>query len=398
MSELDELLEDARALEPRHGEADDASLARRAVLAGRARARARAWRARIALLGAGVAIAAIALLAWTPEKARRETVAHEIVELTLPTGDRLATTGDARFEVRSAERARRIHLAQGAAMFDVAPLGPGSSFEVSTPHAIVAVRGTVFVVEVGARATSVRVYEGHVEVRARGERLALHAGDHVHRDAATQRSARLERRAREAADRRARVARIAAPEPDADQAHASDPPAASPRPRATRRAHPTTTRAEPAIDPTERRDAARAHLLQGDPAAALAALPPPPERDGEWTLLEADALRALGRDAEAAHTYERAARTLPPGLARSAGFLAAELYLRRLHDPARALAALDASRVDAEGTALRERALVLRAEAQLASDRRTELTETARRYLDAYPNGPRAAWMQLHAQ
>ncbi|UJR86048.1 FecR family protein [Sandaracinus amylolyticus] len=400
MSELDDLLEDARALEPSRSEADDAALARRAVLAGRARARTRAWRrGAIAAMGLVAAAIVIAVVDGEEKEPAPAIAPHEIVELTLPTGDRLATTGDARFEVRSTERARRIHLAHGAAMFDVAPLGAGSSFEVSTPHAIVAVRGTVFVVEVGERATSVRVYEGHVEVRERDARVELGAGAHVHVDAASARSARLEPRARDAAARRAPIASIATPEPIELVAPAGDEP--PPRARRPRRVAPPAT-PEPTPDPTvltrERRDDARARLLRGDPTAALAALPPPAERDGEWTLLEADALRALGRDAEAAEVYERAARTLPAGLARSAGFLAAELHLRRLHDPTRALAALDASHADAEGTALRERALVLRAEAQLASDRRTDLAETARRYLDAYPDGPRAAWMQLHAR
>lgn len=58
---------------------------------------------------------------------------------------------------------------------------PGGDFQIRTPHAIASVRGTVFVVDVDARASSVFVVEGVVEVARRdgGETVMLAAGEGV---------------------------------------------------------------------------------------------------------------------------------------------------------------------------------------------------------------------------
>ncbi|HJL25758.1 MAG TPA: FecR family protein, partial [Polyangiaceae bacterium LLY-WYZ-15_(1-7)] len=100
------------------------------------------------------------------------------LEARLPTGDAVVAAPGAVFELAAlSERERRVELARGTVLFDVTPLEEGQRFEVVTPDAVVRVRGTVFSVERGAR-TRVRVYEGRVEVEARGSgrRLEVAAG------------------------------------------------------------------------------------------------------------------------------------------------------------------------------------------------------------------------------
>ena len=58
---------------------------------------------------------------------------------------------------------RRLTLENGAALIEVEP-GTDAP-QIRTPHAIAAVRGTIYVVDVSAGATSVFVLRGEVEVR-----------------------------------------------------------------------------------------------------------------------------------------------------------------------------------------------------------------------------------------
>jgi len=132
---------------------------------------------------------------------------------------------------------------------------------------------------------------------------------------------------------------------------------------------------------------ARALLLAGDAAGALAAAqtakPHELER-GEWLLLEADALRSLGRAREAVATYLRAEPLLLPGARAGAAFKAADLSLRVLDDRAR---------LDSRFSPLRERAMMLRIEAAQRMD--LPVRALAERYLEAYPDSAGAAQLRV---
>jgi tetratricopeptide (TPR) repeat protein len=121
------------------------------------------------------------------------------------------------------------------------------------------------------------------------------------------------------------------------------------------------------------------------------------ERPGPWRIIEADALRALGRYAEAADVYDAAARLLPAADAAHAGYLAAYLRFERTQDPAGALASLDATAADGPGAPLEERALALRAHALFALGRTDEARAAAHRYLERFPDGGQAESMRTLA-
>jgi tetratricopeptide (TPR) repeat protein len=141
---------------------------------------------------------------------------------------------------------------------------------------------------------------------------------------------------------------------------------------------------------------ARAWLGQNRPEYALlaarAVTGTVDEEQGAWAMLEADALRALGRHAEAAFAYDRASRLLPNRDRAQAGYLAALLYHRRLNQSDRALAMLDSAGVDVDGSPLRERGLLLRARALKRLGRSPY--SAARCYLADYPNSAAAAEMR----
>ena len=124
-------------------------------------------------------------------------------EACLDPGDRIVTggTGQARLVLGSGTKAvlasdtvmtlpgsvssgaEQVDLASGSSEFSVPKLGPGRGFQVVTPHAMVVVHGTRFVVTVGRDAssdaffTTVRVTEGVVAVTTGGRTTRLHAGD-----------------------------------------------------------------------------------------------------------------------------------------------------------------------------------------------------------------------------
>jgi hypothetical protein len=133
---------------------------------------------------------------------------------------------------------------------------------------------------------------------------------------------------------------------------------------------------------------ARAWLHDGQAERALSAArrarTDPSAPRGDWLLLQADALRSLGRARDAALAYREAAFVLPGEGRARAGFKAADILLRELDDPRAALAALAAAGVDGPSSALRERGLLLRIE---ALQRLGEpVAEAAARYLDEYPD------------
>lgn len=438
MTDLDQLIAGARedSREAPSTERTDA-MVRHAMLAGRARDRAR--RDRRVLGGVGAVLAAAAALFLM---ARLILPAGGDYEVSLPTGDHLLARGDASFEVESeSPTARRVRLRRGAVLFDVAPLGARATFEVVTDTETVRVVGTVFVVEVSDLGTSVHVYEGRVEVDGGGDRASLRAGELYRPERATERSRALDAPAIEAAARRGHapptVAALdiapapersaesdVAPIPSADvvppELSGAPPTERTSRPSEARVAVersepaavvasdvtttmvPETTTPEPAAvpEPTEELGAedavtrARAALAAGDPEAALTAARSAIGDAPELLLVEADALRALRRDQAAALAYERVVdHRLAPATRRAAGFLAAELWMRRLRDPRRAASVID--RCGAlEDPLLRERVLSLRAEVAGALGDADALTTMARAYLAEFPDGPRASWMR----
>jgi hypothetical protein len=145
-------------------------------------------------------------------------------------------------------------------------------------------------------------------------------------------------------------------------------------------------------------DDVRRWLVDGRAEAALAearnALAAGRDAPGPWRLLEADALRALGRFAEAADAYDRAVPALDEIAAASAGYAAAFLRFRQLGDAAGTLGSLDAAGADREDSPLAERSLALRTRALEQLGRRDEAQTAARRYLDRYPQGGMADWMR----
>ena len=367
---LDALISEARDVPVSPGPDDDALVAR-AVLAGKARHAAMMRRRVVVAASCAFALAAMITLAWVGPHDVAYPVATapvELVELTLPTGDRLTATADARCDVESSRESLRIvRMERGAILFDVAPLGAGSHFEVHTPDARVCVRGTVFAVEVSERGTAVWVYEGSVEVlRAGATAVALRAGDSY--GAPSRRLHSLDARGRRAS--RARVlhpvAAVIETSVAMEPVHEALPATAPVRARRARAVH------EPVVDASSEETQAR------DP------------------LAEADTLRSLGRLSEAADAYEDAAHHLDGVSAHTASFLAAELRMRRLHDPAGALRVLNETGTDAVGSPLRERGLALRADALAQVGEREALREVARAYLDELPTGPHAAAMRRH--
>lgn len=306
-------------------------------------------------------------IATAPEAPAPAPVERERTDLELPTGDRLLAEEGARFHVELAtDRERRIRLTNGSMLFDVRPL-EGGRFTVRTPTAEVVVLGTVFTVTADRAGTVVRVYEGRVEVRHEGVVEQIRAGERSQVGEATEAADPLAVDARRAA----RARRPATPEP------VESAPSRPPRPRR----EPTPTAAEVrawiANQEAQRAlDAARRHVDHGD-------LDP-------WLLLEADALRGLGRHDEAADAYGRAAERLPTPRAEQAGFASARL--RR--EPELALRALDAGRVTAPGSPLRERGLALRVDLLGRLHRAPEQRESARAYLESYPSGSRARAMR----
>ena len=197
MSRLDELLRQAREAEPDdlHPAEVERAISHAAV-AGRARHRSWALRRVTTVAGVSAALAAAAAVLWmlgpsasptNPEPTVAEpSTSRAVVDdespspeaasddaapsvLELDTGDHLLATREARYTVqRATRRERRVQLGAGSMLFDVRPI-EGSSFTVVTADARVVVLGTVFTVQADAGGTTVRVYEGRVQVEHEGQ-------------------------------------------------------------------------------------------------------------------------------------------------------------------------------------------------------------------------------------
>lgn len=410
--EIEVVLALAREAEPREmSSADLRRMVRQSVAAGSARRNES--RQRITLVWVGATCAALLLLALLRSNERAlapsaerapsavDAAAAPIatwapLELSLPSGDRLAASPGAQFELeKNSASTRRVALHGGSVVFAVRHLASGETFSVQTPHAYVEVRGTVFSVDVDAQRTRVRVHEGAVQVHAAQVQL-LHAGERYGSDGAPvpDLASALERRALELVAERADNATLEIADDGVEPALSPSMPEQSVSLSTQARDAAVGPGNEPPALPVPEAERfvsleqARALLEAGDVDGALAAvhaLRPAASTRGEWLVLEGDALRTIGQVREAVDAYARAAAILTPRAAARAAFKAADLSLRVLDDPATALRVIDQSSLDAYGAPLRERALLLRIEASRRLG--LPLRELARRYIVGYPNG-----------
>ncbi len=394
LPEIDQLLQGAGAAPtPELSSTDARRMVRRAVLAGQGRRRT-PWLLRghtLAAFGVGAACA-LGLLVMrvgiderpsVPQPAAVSARPAPPLEVHVQGDDRLWAEPGARFGIAVLDGGeRRIQLDDGAVAFGVGAREAGASFSVATPHLEVRVTGTVFTVVVRGARTGVQVYEGEVEVEQDGLVWRLGPGEHHSNDdeavVIDPEHAVLEAARREARRRLHAPAAPQGPGPAIDSASASPEPNGKP---------PLTLEGARAL--LHGGHAERALSASRD-AQARAALPRI-ER-GRWRLLEADSLRSLGDVRTAYARYRSAALLLDDRTATRAGYKAAALALHELDDPTMALLALDDGGTDAPGSPLRERALLLRAEAAQRLGQPT--TGYADSYLREFPNSAGAARMR----
>jgi len=422
----------------------DESAARRLVDAAIARAHLeptvapRRHPLRWAAAGALAVAAAIALFVL------RAQTAPATMHLALPTGDVLTGTAGAHFAIAElTPSSRKLRLDSGTIVCDVAHVVAGQHFEVTAGDVTVIATGTVFSVSAGGH---VHVYEGTVEVHrgAQVERLAAGASSGRGDDPRELVDAG-EAAARARTTHVAALAPVSAPttrvvmvpvvvpirvpvevHAPADAVAVTSAPAAAiavtPAPAAAIAVAPAPTAADsplappsappapppaspsgsapaspagpaPAPSPAASRSddglaAAREDIAAGRYAQALdkvAAAPRP--LTGAWLLVDADALRALGKKRDAADALAQAAGVLDGTAQTEAAYSAAYLRWHELHDAAGALAVLTSADVDVPGSLFEERGLVLHVAILAATNRRDEARPLAQRYLDHFPRG-----------
>lgn len=371
-------------------------------------------RRRAAAIFAAAAIAAGALLGWFGWQAMDG--GSDPTALELPSGDRLTITSGASFRIERAEPAERlIELDGGTMLFDVVPLERDERFLVVTPHVRVEVRGTVFSVEVEESSSRVRVFAGRVEVFEGSRRTTVDA-DQILVSSARQLASLeddgpLGEIAREAArrhDARAqhdpRELPIVVGEPTRAEVEVEAPVEEEEETARVVRTEPVRTEAEvaetleevamveeaPIAAPTVAE--VRAWIANGEAQRALDHASA--QSGGNWKMLEAEALRAMGRFEEAVVAFRQAAGDLGGGQGATAAFNAAQVAFRDLRDPRRAIDILDQENTAAPGAPLEERALALRVKALRSAGRIDEARAQARRYLDRFPRSGLSAWMQ----
>lgn len=401
-------------------------------------------------VGAALAIAA-ALLAFgwrgAATSAPPSPVEPALSQIVLPTGDRLAASAGARFDVDElAPASRRLRVRHGTIVFDVAPVAPAQRFEVAGDDFVAVAKGTVFSVALDAGGSRVHVFEGVVEVTWRTQTSRLAAGETwtnhpgVAITAAGDEPAAVIAEATAAVKRRASrgvdpapavVASTVDPKPAVESptvatssaatvppapappapSVVADEPARAPSIVAGESAHAPSTgdprRAPPARAPSAadpRRapptlDAllaeARAAIAAGTLDAALALVDAAEARGplpGPWLIVRGDALRGLGRPTEAARAFAAAAAALTGVERAEAGYTAAYIRFHDLHDPEAALAVLPAE-LDAPDSPLAERGLALRTQLDEALGHRDDARARAEQYLARFPRGELRAYM-----
>jgi hypothetical protein len=348
--------------------------------------------ARVQTIAMAFAAAAVVLLAFlvgrnsiADEEPQAAVVVDERVStLKFETGDEISFLSGAVFDAGTPDRLHRTFaLDRGDVLFDVAPLEREASFEVRTPDAVIRVHGTVFVVSVRDDETLLHVVEGAVAFSEGGRTLLVSGGERAG-DLDRSAPAVLLDLGRDAAGRRAHER--AAPA----VAEVTTDPGAAPRAIVVNET-PTPVRRVPRV---VRLATAQRWLASGRADRALRAAElaiATDATDGDWRMLRADALRALGSEG-AASAYEEAARHLPWNRAAQAGYLAA--HLRHDADANGALQAIERTAADAIGSPLEEPALVLRTRILAEQRRFEEARMTAERYLARYPEGGASPWMR----
>jgi len=337
---------------------------------------------------------------------RHRTPEPALLHVALPTGDALTGTAGARFEIAElAPASRRLRLDAGAMVFDVAHVVAGQHFEVAAGDVTVVATGTVFSVAADPRGAHVHVYEGSVEVRRGGqlERLAAGgewsaapgiAGDppalsEAGHAAAEARAVHVASVVPAAPAPALRVITVPIPFPIAVPVRVSVPASVPASVSASVPVPAAVAAAEPAVAaPSADLVAARADVTAGRYADALSKVASAPRPlSGAWLLVDADALRALGKKRDAADALAAAAPLLEGTAQLEAAYSAAYLRFHDLHDGAGALAVLTAADVDIPGSLFEERGLALHVEILLAGRKRDEAQPLASRYLARFPHG-----------
>jgi hypothetical protein len=369
--------------------------------------RAPRWPVAIAV---AAVVAAVVVIAWP----RADAPALELSRVVLPTGDRLVGAG-ARFDLEAvAPAARRVRLHEGTMTFAVAHVVPHQRFEVIADRVTVVATGTVFAVTIDANATRVHVYEGRVEVDDGARRFAVSTGeswstrdeplladratgsDGAGRDRAIGSGVAVADSDRAIGSGVAVATGVGANnEPNGSGSSGNgtfqrNDPWRSAAPR-RQKSFSAPMAADP--DTASPLATARAALAAGHFDDALAIAQRIPDRDGAWLLVEADALRGLGKLAEAADALERAVGKLAGAARLEAAYSAAYLRFHDLHDATRALAALDLADVTDVGSPFAERGLGLRTQILVALGRNADAAEAATHYLDRFPRGDLARYM-----
>jgi hypothetical protein len=346
-----------------------------------------------------LALGCAAVVAWL---ALRGAPAPEFVlsSVSLPTGDRLTALPGARYDVSRLEPAdRRLRLHHGTILADVAHVVRGQRFEIATTHLVAIATGTVFSVDTDAIRSRVVVYEGSVVVEQAGVRHVLAAGGGW--DSALGVGApfvaELAPAITAALSNRAAAADPTPLPPPASTDHVAsaptEPPPANPVGSPPPSEPPPPTASPPSL--AELLARAHAQIAGGRYDAALATAKLAASRgggSGAWRLVTADALRGLGRAADAARELDAAHRELAGLDAVEAGYSAAYLRFRELHDPAGALASL--ADVDALDSPLEERGLGLRVQILESLGHHNDARPLAARYLERFPQGDLRVLMQ----
>ncbi|QQR90612.1 MAG: FecR domain-containing protein [Myxococcales bacterium] len=356
---------------------------------------------------ARVALAAIVLLSCLSASLlfyvfqnAQEPVAIDTTQFSLPSGDKLALSSGARFNIDSLGMNRSIAVKKGDVLFDVKALQDHESFVVQTPHLRAEVKGTVFSVQVSKTQSIVNVFEGKVQVFHHGKRLALMQDEFYDSrgDKGTvAKQVPLAEIARKAVLRRTRAQERASlrkkkledttssVEPETQEQAKQSEQIVTKLPKATRLSH-ALRRAKQLL-----LDGRYEELLVMAQDATDSGL-----ESAAWLILQGDAYRGLSRFHEAIKSYEKACEQ--DGLSLSErqqfGYLAARLYFWKLSQYDEALRVLDLTGADAPASAVEERALALRVRVLWKAHRIEEAHRFAQIYMLRFPKGGSRAWLE----
>jgi len=348
-----------------------------------------------------VAIAAMAAAAAVIVIATRDRASTDELRLTLPTGDRLVSAPGADFAVERLEPGNReLRLHRGTVRFEVAHVVAGQRFRVATDDLVVTAKGTVFSVDTDATGSRVRVLEGVVEIEQGSQSQLLAAGGEFDSRATARSPVVIATTTSSPTTPATPTSPVPPPTPSSSNGSSSGSLPTTTTPPSSPTPAPLST-SSPSISPSapDTLDAmftaARGDLAAGNLTDALVLVKHAAARGsltGPWWQLQADALRGLGRFAEAANAFDAAAEALSGGEHVEAGYSAAYVRFHDLHDARTALASLELAKTD--GSALEERGLGLRAQILVDLGRRAEARAVATRYLRQFPKADLASYMR----